>query len=238
MRFVGVAIWALLLVGVAHSQNLSKIREMIENGELVTARTQLQQSLKTESAAARILLARVFYLQGNLPQALLELKKVPAAEWTAEAFWVRGLVLAEQGKVPESLADLKAAGYLGNNYQYVMDWGATAWRFGHLDVAKEAFAFAEALEASQPWPFLNLGMVLFSQKQPEMALQHLKQGLAALQQAGQPLVHPAYPELYYWMGQCHEALKNFSMAREMYREALTVDPDYTAAVTALAELRK
>lgn len=238
MRLAGVVLWGILMLGVAQGQTLNGIRELIENGDLGVARTQLQTILVRQPGAARILLARVFYLQGNVKQALNELGKVPLAEWTAEAFWIRGLVQADLGKANEALADLKSAGYLGNNYQYVMDWGATAWRFGRLDVAVEAFSFAEALNADAPWPFLNLGMVLFSQKKPALALQHLQMGLNTLERLGQPLNHPAYPELYYWMGQCHEALGDASRARDLYRRAIEVDPDYTAASTALAELRR
>ncbi|GEM49967.1 tetratricopeptide repeat protein [Deinococcus cellulosilyticus] len=238
MRFAGMVLWGILLLGMAQSQGLNGIRDLIENGDLGTARTRLQSVLNSEPATARILMARVLYLQGDPTQALSQLNKVPLAQWTAEAFWVRGLAQAELGKAAEALSNLKSAGYLGNNYQYAMDWGATAWRFGRLEVAAEAFAFAEALDASEPWPFLNLGMVLFSQKKPQQALQHLQQGLGALERLGQPLNHPAYPELYYWMGQCHQSLGDLGRAREFYRQAITVDPDYTAASSALAELRR
>lgn len=239
MRLKGVAVWAFLMLGVAQSQSLNGVRELIEMGDLVAARTQLQVLLDRDpQGVGRVLLARVFYLQGNPNQALVELKKVPVAQWSAEAFWVRGLSLADLGKNGEALADLKAAGYLGNTYQYMMDWGTTAWRFGKLEVAKEAFGFAEALEPNQPWPFLNMGMVLYSLKQHGEALQHLQQGVEVLEKSGVALTHPAFPELYYWLGQTYEALNDRAAARSMYQQVLAMDPDYTAAASALAALRK
>ena len=200
MRFFRRVLFLMLLLGGAASgADLNGIRDLIESGDFAVAKTQLQKALDEDpkDSSPRVLLARLLFLCRGTPGSTAELDRVSPEAWNAEAFWVRGLALADLGKTGEALADLRAAAYFGNEYQYMMDWGTTAWRFGRLEVAQEAFQFAQALEPTQPWPFLNLGMVLYGVDKPMLALQQLEKGVQVLEASGVGSNHPAYPELYY-----------------------------------------
>jgi tetratricopeptide (TPR) repeat protein len=77
--------------------------------------------------------------------------------------------------------------------------------------------------------YIEKGIVLFQNKSYDEALKTFK---LATQ------VTNTYPDAYFWMGRCHEAMGNKEEAAENYYRALALDKGFEEAKEALRRLRK
>lgn len=96
---------------------------------------------------------------------------------------------------------------------------------------------AEALKAfdaaiTRDYYYLNAyiekGRIYFDQQQWATAL-------AVFEKAN--TLRPAFPDAWYWMGRCQEALGKKTEARELYQKAAGLDPGFTEAKEAAEKLR-
>jgi tetratricopeptide (TPR) repeat protein len=98
-------------------------------------------------------------------------------------------------------------------------------------------AYSKALEQfeeciKRDWKFtdahIEKGIVYFEKQDYKQALEVFK--LAAT-------VSNTYADTYYWMGKCHEALKNKEEAIQYYERAYSLDPDMNEAREAIKRLK-
>ncbi len=220
---------------------LEPMRVLVEAGEGYLARVQLEGYLKTHPGKleALLLLSRSLLLEGKAKAALAPLLAFNQTEGSSagpEYNWVLGQVLLELGQNREALSQLHLAARFGSDYRYAMDWAAAAWRLGQLGVALTAYGRATELAPLEPWPLLNQGMILYSQDKTTDALERLRAGLATLKQHQISVSHPAYVELYFWIGQCHLALNQRKAAKIAFQNALSYDPNHYGSLKALEKL--
>lgn len=220
---------------------LEPMRVLVESGEGYLARVQLEGYLKTHPGKleALLLLSRSLLLEGKAKAALAPLLAFNQSEGSSagpEYNWVLGQVLLELGQNREALSQLRLGAIYGSDYRYAMDWAAAAWRLGQPQVALLAYSRAIELAPLEPWPLLNQGMILYSQDKAKDALERLKMGLGVLKQRQVSASHPAYVELYFWIGQCHLNLNQRKAAKIAFQNALSFDPNHYGSLKALEKL--
>jgi Flp pilus assembly protein TadD len=220
---------------------LEPMRVLVEAGEGTLARIQLEGYLKTHPGQleALLLLSRSLLLEGKAKAALAPLLAFTQTEGSSagpEYNWVLGQVLLELGQYREALSQLRLGATYGSDYRYAMDWAAAAWRLGQPVVALTAYTRASELSPLEPWPLLNQGMILYSQDKISDALERLKMGLAVLKKRQIITPHPAYVELYFWIGQCYMGLGKRKEAKNAYQTALSYDPNHFGTLRALEKL--
>ncbi len=222
-------------------------RTRLEQGDFISVIPKLEAHLRSKptDAEAHFLLSRAYYLAGgvvNLGRAsdhIRESLKSPAPH--LEYLWQQGLILAAQGKAQAAMAALKTAAsgdprltVSKDAYRFAMDWGAVCWRFGDLRQALEGYRRATREDASQPFPWLNQGVIYLSLNEPERAEPALTKAVAAFQQSFPK--HPAFAEAQYWRGRALELLGRYEPARSAYRAAVTLNPKLQVARDALESL--
>jgi tetratricopeptide (TPR) repeat protein len=227
--------------------DLGAIRTRLESGDFIGVIPKLEAHLKVRplDADAHFLLARAYYLSGgvvNLGRAADHIKEafkssVPRLEY----YWQQGLIQAAQGKVQLALSNLRVAAngdpkVIGakDAYRFAMDWGSVAWRSGDLRQALEAYRRAARADASQPFPWLNEGIILISLNEAAAAEITLARAITLFQQNFAK--HPAHAEAHYWRGRALEMLGRLDSARTAYRVALTLNPNLRVAREALDAL--
>nr|WP_246351722.1 tetratricopeptide repeat protein [Deinobacterium chartae] len=227
------------LAQTALPDDLQFPRTLVEEGNTALAKLRLNDYLKRHPGhrSATLLLARAYLLEGEPERAQAQLQTLGSPRNDPEYSWVAGLVSAELGKNELALAQLRIAAIQGDDYRYAMDWGELAWRLGRLDLATQAYGRAQQLAPEEPWPRLNAAMIAYAQERYPQAIMALRAAAAELDRQKMPASHPAYPELYFWLGQSLEASGDRAAARSAYLEALRYDPNYSSARRALEALR-
>ncbi len=227
--------------------DLSVLRNRLEQGDFLSVIPRLESHLRVKpgDTEAHFLLSRAYYLSGgvvNLGRAADQISiAFRAGSPRSEYYWQMGLVQAAQGKTQLALSNLrvaaggdpKASG-IKETYRFAMDWGAIAWRSGDLRQALEAYRRAVRIDASQPFGWLNQGVIYLSLSEPERAEPVLERSvtLFALGYAK----HPAYAEAQFTRGRTLEQLGRFDAARLAYRSALSLNPNMQIARDALDAL--
>ncbi len=195
-----------------------------------------------QNAEAHLLYARSLYLVGNLTNAQTQLGKAKELATTPQqrrsVTHLDALVRAAQGDAARAARLLEGIFGVAPDYQVAMDWGQVAWQGGDLEAALRAYRAAAATPKGQnePWPTLNAARLLIQQGRYETALEPLETTLTRLE--GDPSLRPspAYAEVFYRLGQVHEALGGVQEAISNYQAARSADPDYTPAAEALTRL--
>ena len=227
--------------------DLNVLRLRLEQGDFLGAIPRLEAHLrvKPSDAEAHFLLSRAYYLSGgvvNLGRAADQINSAfRAGSPRLEFYWQQGLVQAAQGKTQLALSNLRVAASgdpkassVKDTYRFAMDWGAVTWRSGDLRQALEAYRRAVRIDASQPFGWLNQGVIYLSLSEPERAEPVLERSvtLFALSYAK----HPAYSEAQFTRGRTLELLGRFDAARLAYRSALSLNPNMQIARDALDAL--
>jgi tetratricopeptide (TPR) repeat protein len=109
--------------------------------------------------------------------------------------------------------DVKSENNLGLSYQGL----------NHIDDAQRAFTTAiqwqqDATTKSEQ-PYLNLGILLIEQSQPQQALAYLQQAV---------ILAPANPRAREQLGRAYQALKMLSQAEEELKKAVDLAPNVSA----------
>lgn len=223
---------------VTVADTLKNARQLLDAGLTATAKPLLEEALQAypEQLDIKLLLAQVWLLEGNTEQAQAILQRLGNSVMEPEYFWLLGLLEAELGRSRLALQHLEQAATVGRLYRYAMDWAATAWRFGDTKTALAAYRQAVLLDALQPWPRINQAMILYYQNQYTQALYLLNQALSSLERNNIPSDHPAYPEVYYWLGMSQLAVQQPEEAKHAFRLALKYDENYSEAKQALQNL--
>lgn len=242
----------LLTLGVSSvlaqaTADLSVLRSRLEQGDFVSVIPRLESHLrvKPSDAEAHFLLSRAYYLSGgvvNIGRAADQIKSAfRAPSPRLEYYWQQGLVQAAQGKTQLALSNLRVAASsdpkasgVKETYRFAMDWGAVAWRSGDLRQALEAYRRAVRIDGSQPFGWLNQGVIYLSVSEPERAEPVLERAVTLFAQGYAK--HPAYSEAQYTRGRTLELLGRFDAARLAYRSALSLNPSMQIARDALDAL--
>jgi tetratricopeptide (TPR) repeat protein len=227
--------------------DLNVVRNRLERGDFLGVIPKLEAHIKARpgDAEAHFLLARAYYLAGgvvNVGRAADHIKEAfRGAAPRLEYYWLQGLIQAAQGKVQLALSNLRVAASgevrlssVKDAYRFAMDWGSVSWRSGDLRQAIEAYRRAARVDAAQPFPWLNEGIIQISLGEPERAEPALARAVTLFQQ-NYPK-HPAYAEAQYWRGQALEKLGRYDPARTAYRAALALNPNLRVAREALEAL--
>jgi Flp pilus assembly protein TadD len=229
------------------STDLNVMRNRLEQGEFLSVIPRLEAHLrvKPSDAEAHFLLSRAYYLSGgvvNLGRAADQIKsafRVPPPR--LEFYWQQGLVHAAQGKTQLALSSLRVAASgdpkssgVKDTYRFAMDWGAVAWRSGDLRQALEAYRRAVRIDGSQPFGWLNQGVIYLSLSEPERAEPVLERSVTLFALGYNK--HPAYAEAQFTRGRTLEQLGRFDAARLAYRSALSLNPNMQIARDALDAL--
>ena len=242
----------LLILGVSSvlaqaTADLSVLRLRLEQGDFISAIPRLESHLRVRpnDAEAHFLLSRAYYLSGgvvNIGRAADQIKSAfRAATVRLEYYWQLGLVQAAQGKTQLALSNLRVAAAgdpkvsgVKETHRFAMDWGAVAWRSGDLQQALEAYRRAVRVDGSQPFGWLNQGVIYLSVSEPERAEPVLERAVTLFAQGYAK--HPAYSEAQYTRGRALELLGRFEAARLAYRSALSLNPSMQIARDALDAL--
>ncbi len=240
----------LLLVSGAVAQtasDLTALRARLEQGDFLSTIPRLEAFLRAKpgDGEARFLLGRAYYLAGgvvNIGRAADQLRlalRAPAPR--LEVYWQQGLVLAAQGKTQLALSNLRVAANgevrassVREVYRFCMDWGAVAWRSGDLRQALEGYLRASKVDASQPFAWLNQGVIYLALNEPERAEPVLTRAVTAFSITAPK--HPAFAEAQFNRGRALELLGRFDAARSAYRAALALNPKLQSARDALETL--
>lgn len=227
--------------------DLSVLRSRLEQGDFNSVIPRLESHLrvKPSDAEAHFLLSRAYYLSGgvvNLGRAADQIKSAfRAPSPRLEFYWQQGLVQAAQGKTQLALSNLRVAASgdpkasgVKETHRFAMDWGAVAWRSGDLQQALEAYRRAVRIDGSQPFGWLNQGVIYLSFSEPERAEPVLERAVTLF--AFAYAKHPAYAEAQYTRGRTLELLGRFDAARLAYRSALSLNPSMQIARDALDAL--
>jgi Flp pilus assembly protein TadD len=227
--------------------DLSVFRSRLEQGDFLSVIPRLEAHLrvKPSDAEAHFLLSRAYYLSGgvvNLGRAADQIRsafRAPAPR--LEYYWQQGLVQSAQGKTQLALSNLRVAASgdpksagIKDTYRFAMDWGAVAWRSGDLRQALEAYRRAVRVDGSQPFGWLNQGVIYLSLSEPERAEPVLERSVTLFAQSYAK--HPAYAEAQFTRGRTLEQLGRFDAARLAYRSALSLNPNMQIARDALDAL--
>lgn len=227
--------------------DLAPLRYRLEQGDFLSVIPRLEAHLRVKptDAEAHFLLSRAYYLSGgvvNVNRAADQIKSafrsgVPHLEF----YWQQGLVQAAQGKTQLALSNLRVAANgdpktssIKETYRFAMDWGAVAWRSGDLRQALEAYRRAVRVDGSQPFGWLNQGVIYLSLSEPERAEPVLERSVKLFAQGYAK--HPAYAEAQFTRGRTLELLGRFDAARLAYRSALALNPSMQIAKDALDAL--
>lgn len=180
----------------------------------------------------------------------------------ADGYYYKGIVKMETGDTLAALNNLKIACNLDSlNYKSFMqvggllsvlnDTAAEEYFIGALKAIpgdesalfllalfnQEHYKFDKAIEAyrviNEFYPenqraFFNLGYIyLVEVNKPELAIDAFKQAI---------VIYPKYLEAIYNLGRAYEELGQYNLAREQYRQALDLLPNYPLAVKGLNRL--
>ncbi len=242
----------------AQGDPATALRELLGSGYYaLAAQVEGPRAVQTapQNAEAHLLYARALYLVGNLSAARTQLEQAKTLSTTQPASQpatqqvrrsvthLDALIRAAQGDAARATRLLERVFKAAPDYQVAMDWGQVAWQSGDLGKALRAYRAAAATPAGQtePWPTLNIARLLLQQGRYEAALTPLEATLTRLEQdatgqAASLRPSPAYPEVFYRLGQAHEALGEVQEAVSNYQAARSADPAYTPAADALARL--
>ncbi|MFM2362322.1 MAG: hypothetical protein RLZZ316_1224 [Bacteroidota bacterium] len=78
-------------------------------------------------------------------------------------------------------------------------------------------------------PYIEKGIIFFEQKNYDEALKTFQMAAS---------IQYTYPDCYYWLGRCYEAIGKMEEAKDHYFKALTFDRNFTEAREALDRLRE
>lgn len=126
----------------------------------------------------------------------------------------------ERDQYDRAAQNFEAVSHLGPpDYGLLVDWGLTLDRLGRRDEAAGKLRLATALEVNpQAWGLL--GQVYGEQGRVQDALQMLQKAES---------IDPKFAMTYAIRGNVYEVMRAYAAAAQQYRQALALEPSYTAA---------
>ncbi|MGQ9754086.1 MAG: tetratricopeptide repeat protein [Thermaceae bacterium] len=206
-------LFLFLLLGLALAQGLEQVREYLRRGQYELALTRLQGLPPGPEALA--LKGRAYLLLGNLKEAQKALEEADRVGQGVEGKRLRGWLALEGGQHRTAQAAFQAAAMSSGLFQDALLWALAVQMAG--GPSEEALEKAEKAGGKAEAAFLR-GLSLLA-RDPEGAL-------AAFQKAGEG---PFKVQALYFQGRALEALGRVPEARQLYREALRLSPDYLPA---------
>lgn len=247
-RFMKLTVFliACYLVTALAQTGLEQMRSSLAEGQYSLAAQvtgpNLVRDLPNEPEA-HFLYASALYLTGNLTTARQELDLALAlGSQPPDPHYdqLNGRLRAAEGDTEGALQLLKNAFVRSQDYEIAMDWGTVAWSAGRFSDALAAYQAAGTTPrgARELWPQLNSGRILESQGDFEAAKQAFKQAIAisSANDTGAGLASPGQVQAYFLLGRVDEQTGDFVSAKSNYEAAISLDPNYTPAQDALAEL--
>jgi tetratricopeptide (TPR) repeat protein len=188
-----------------------------------------------EAARERFLKrGREYALQGKLPEAIIMFKNAVKADPTsAEARYETGLALLQKRDFRSAFAELRHAADLnprliGARYQL----GILYTLSRDLPHAKEQLdQIREQDQSSREAKYLSATIAL-AEKDPDRALQDLRELLTRSEKQNSPDIAKMYVEI----GSVYAIKKNWQAAETSYRKALAIEPTFLPARVALTGL--
>lgn len=148
-------------------------------------------------------------------EPMLELTYLLANQENAEALtWADAIITHEES--PEAVA--RARFIKGVYYSNINDKEKALAAFD--DCIRHNYTFMDA--------YIEKAILLFDEKKYDDALK-------TVQKAN--LVSNSFPDAYYWMGKCYEAMGNKELAIDNYKKTLGLDPDFKEAREALDRIK-
>lgn len=242
-----------LLAGSAAAQSLQQLRDQLDRGLYSSAARVTGPALLEQFPAdqqVRYLYSLALYLTGNSEEASRQFELLPATTSEvpeADYLHLSGLLRAARGDPAGALPDLTRAYSLSRTYRHAMDWARTAWQAQDYETALQAYLLAAGTErgSREPWPFLDQGRLLITLGRYEEAVTALERAIQVFEEGDtdDSRPSPAYVEAFYRLGIAHQrrgeqegSAEFLSLAENNYRAALSADPDYQPAASALAAL--
>ncbi len=132
-----------------------------------------------------------------------------------------GIVLAQQGKLAESVASFQQASRCDpGSAEIHNNLGVALTQAGRAAEAVASFHQAQRLRPGYAEAHYNLGLALRTQDQNQAAIEQFQQALR---------LRPSYPEALNDLGNALNTTENPLQAINCYRQALAIRPDYAEA---------
>lgn len=140
-----------------------------------------------------------------------------------DAHYNLGLYYLQKGKPEQAIAEYGLCLYWTDNQEIAakarFDLGLAFSQKGEIDQAKANYRTAIKLDPENPQAYVNLGVILYSEKKPDEAMKLFEKAL----QAGPDAF------AYFWMGRIFQDRNKLPEALEAYRRALKISPNLMAA---------
>ena len=134
-----------------------------------------------------------------------------------------GVYYLQKGKPEQAIAEYGLCLYWTDSQDLAaktrFDLGLAFSQKGQMEQAKANYRTAIRLDPEKPQPYVNLGVILYSEKKPDEAMGLFTQAL----QVGQDAF------AYFWMGRILQDENKLPEALQAYREALKVSPNLVMA---------
>jgi len=141
----------------------------------------------------------------------------------AEAHYNLGLYYLQKGKLEQAIPEYGLCLYWTDRQDLAakarFDLGLAFSQKGQIEQAKANYRAAIKLDPEKPQPYVNLGVILYSEKKSDEAMGLFTQAL----QVGQDAF------AYFWMGKILQDKNKLPEALKAYRAALKVSPNLVAA---------
>jgi tetratricopeptide (TPR) repeat protein len=168
---------------------------------------------------AKVLLDNPYKIQGNVLEEAIPLirESIELTPQNADCHYLLGKVLLEIGQVEEAIGCFQNADKLHPNQDYVLDrWGQALAKLNCLDEAEKIYLRIPP-KRRKDYILRNLGGIQFQKKD-------YQQAIITLQQAIQK--NRRNHNGHYCLGSCYQAVGEFGLAVQEYREAIRLKKKY------------
>ncbi len=208
--------------------NLAKESQL--NGDFEAALRYFSRALSYKIEIPEAWIGQVLCLidLGEFDEAMVWAEK--AAEVignVSELLAVKAMALGRKGEFERALGYSDQAMKKGTNSPLL--WLCRGDIIIANDHKNAEFCFRKAVECDKdnPFVYLRIGISLLSVKEPAPALTHLKRALE---------LDPKSPLINFLVGKCYQMMGLDDNARDYYRRALRIKPDYQECITSYKQV--
>jgi tetratricopeptide (TPR) repeat protein len=168
-------------------------------------------------------------LYGDTNRALQWVQKsIELKEDYVDAIDMMGVLLSAKGDPLAASYFRNALNFAPNRPDLYYKLGLAEMQQGRYNEAIEAYTTATQLDPKDADSYFNMGYIHVELKNFDIAIEFFTQAIQ---------VRENNFKAFYGRGYCYEMLGDISNAQKDYKEALSINPDYDAALQSLARMR-